>query len=156
MFRKQAYRHAAQLDASAQHVQEIVRKHTTGFVDRRDMLESKIWKLNRRLAFLMAESMEWKQHFDVFQRFADKLSVESQDLKTRLEVERRDHHKLSGVVSEQKFKQAQLESRLLETEQAWMAAQVELAKAQAIREGLEREKQIMVCTFNFSLIVFTY
>ncbi|KAH9812207.1 AEX-3 domain-containing protein [Melampsora americana] len=144
VFRKQAYRHAAQLDASAQHVQEIVRKHTTGFVDRRDMLESKIWKLNRRLAFLMAESMEWKQHFDLFQRFADKLSVESQDLKTRLEVERRDHHKLSGVVNEQKFKQAQLEARLLETEQAWMAAQVELAKAQAIREGLEREKQIMV------------
>lgn len=108
------------------------------------MLETKIWKLNRRLAFLMAESMEWKQHFDVFQKFADKLSVESQDLKTRLEVERRDHRKLTGVVTEQKCKQAHLESRLLETEQAWMAAQVELAKAHDIREELERQKQIMV------------
>ncbi|KAG0147218.1 hypothetical protein CROQUDRAFT_656323 [Cronartium quercuum f. sp. fusiforme G11] len=144
VFRRRAYRQAAQLDSSAQHVQEIVRKHTTGFVDRRDMLETKIWKLNRRLAFLMAESMEWKQHFDIFQKFADKLSVESQDLKTRLEVERRDHHKLSGVVSEQKHKQAELESRLLETEQAWMAAQVELAKAHDVREELERQKQIMV------------
>ncbi|KAH9470546.1 hypothetical protein Pst134EA_007795 [Puccinia striiformis f. sp. tritici] len=137
-------RQAAVLDSSALHVQEIIRKHTIRFVDRRDMLENKIWKLNRRLAFLMSESMEWKQHFDNFQKFTDMLSTESQDLKTRLENERREHHTLTGVVAEQKSRQVELESRLLETEKAWMAAQVELAKAQEIREELQRQKEIMV------------
>lgn len=60
-------------------------------------------------------------------------------------MERRCHKRLSGVVTEQKAKQGELENRLLETEQAWMAAQVELAKAQEIREELERQKDIMVC-----------
>ncbi|KAA1138839.1 hypothetical protein PGTUg99_020211 [Puccinia graminis f. sp. tritici] len=137
-------RQAAVLDSSALHVQEIIRKHTVRFVDRRDMLETKIWKLNRRLAFLMSESMEWKQHFDNFQKFTDMLSIESQDLKTRLENERREHHTLTGVVAEQKCRQVELEGRLLETEKAWMAAQVELAKAQEIREELQRQKEIMV------------
>ncbi|WAQ82704.1 hypothetical protein PtA15_3A68 [Puccinia triticina] len=137
-------RQAAVLDSSALHVQEIIRKHTIRFVDRRDMLETKIWKLNRRLAFLMSESMEWKQHFDNFQKFTDMLSTESQDLKTRLETERREHRTLTGVVAEQKSRQVELEGRLLETEKAWMAAQVELAKAQEIREELQRQKEIMV------------
>jgi hypothetical protein len=38
----------------------------------------------------MAESMEWKSHFSVFQTFSDKLTAESQELKTRLEKERRE------------------------------------------------------------------
>lgn len=83
-------------------------------------------------------------HFDTFQRFTEKLSHESQDLKTRLEMERRSHKRLTGVVTEQKAKQGELENRLLETEQAWMAAQAELAKAHEIREELERQKTIMV------------
>jgi chromosome segregation ATPase len=114
------------------------------------MLEAKIWKLNRRLAFLMSESMEWKQHFDSFQKFTDILSTESQALKTRLELERREHRTLTGVVAEQKSRQVELENRLLETEKAWMAAQVELAKAQEIREELQRQKEFMVCSYTLS------
>ncbi|CAH7686965.1 hypothetical protein BY996DRAFT_4575833, partial [Phakopsora pachyrhizi] len=141
---RKSYRQAAILDPSARHVQEIVRKHTIGFVDRRDILETKIWKLNRRLTFLMAESMEWKSHFESIQNFVNRLSNESQGLKTRLEIERRRQKTLSGVVDQQKTKQAELESRLLGTEQAWMTAQIQLAKAQSIREELERQKEFMV------------
>lgn len=144
IIKRKTNRQAAVLDPSALHVQEIIRKHTVRFVDRRDMLENKIWKLNRRLAFLMSESMEWKHHLDNFQTFTDMLSTESQDLKTRLENERREHRTLTGVVAEQKSRQAELEDRLLETEKAWMAAQVELAKAQEIRGELQRQKEIMV------------
>lgn len=144
ILKRKTNRQAAVLDPSALHVQEIIRKHTVRFVDRRDMLENKIWKLNRRLAFLMSESMEWKHHLDNFQKFTDMLSTESQDLKTRLENERREHRTLTGVVAEQKSRQAELEDRLLETEKAWMAAQVELAKAQEIRGELQRQKEIMV------------
>ncbi|MBW0481814.1 hypothetical protein O181_021529 [Austropuccinia psidii MF-1] len=149
ILKKKTYRQAAVLDSSAQYVQETVRKHTIGFVNRRDLLETKIWKLNRRLAFLMAESMEWKRHFQTFQKHADLLSAESQDLKTRLENERREHRTLSGVVTEQKEKQSKLEKKLLETEQAWMAAQVELAKAHDVREELERQKAVMVSEMKF-------
>lgn len=43
-----------------------MRKHASTFVDRRDLLESKINKLNSKLAYLMAESREWQRSFDVF------------------------------------------------------------------------------------------
>lgn len=144
VFKRKVNRQAAVLDSSALHVQEIIRSHTVTFVNRRDMLETKIWKLNRRLTFLMSEAMQWKQHFDKFQQFTNMLSQESQDLKTRLENERREHLTLTGVVAEQKSRQTELENRLLETEKAWMAAQVELAKAQDIREELQRQKEFMV------------
>lgn len=68
MFKRRSYRQAPVLDPSAKHVQDIVRRHATGFVDRRDMLETKIWKLNRRLTFLMSESMEWKSCVQLFRR----------------------------------------------------------------------------------------
>lgn len=87
------------------------------------------------------------RHFETFQKFTDRLSIESQDLKTRLENERRSHKRLSGVVNEQQAKQVELEHRLLETEHAWMAAQVELAKAHELRDELERQKDIMVRPF---------
>ncbi|KAI9625145.1 hypothetical protein KEM48_008544 [Puccinia striiformis f. sp. tritici PST-130] len=116
-------RQAAVLDSSALHVQEIIRKHTIR---------------------LSIDGHAGKQDLEIEQTFTDMLSTESQDLKTRLENERREHHTLTGVVAEQKSRQVELESRLLETEKAWMAAQVELAKAQEIREELQRQKEIMV------------
>lgn len=59
-------RRVAELDPSAKHVQSIVRKHAATFVDRRDLLEGKINKLNGKLASLMAESNEWSKSFDIF------------------------------------------------------------------------------------------
>jgi septal ring factor EnvC (AmiA/AmiB activator) len=76
----------------------------------------------------MAESMEWKTHFAVFQTFSDKLTTESQELKTRLEKERREARRLSGVLTEQKDRQDQLKKRLGETEKAREAAFEQLAK----------------------------
>ena len=48
------------LDPGALHVQALVRRQTTSFVDRRDLLEHRLFKLNARLAWLAAESIEWQ------------------------------------------------------------------------------------------------
>lgn len=52
IFKKQVPRKLAKLDPSTAHVQAMIRSHTSTFVNRRDQLESKLWKLNRRMASL--------------------------------------------------------------------------------------------------------
>lgn len=53
-------RKAEKLDPGALHVQALVRRQSTAFVDRRDLLEHRLFKLNARLAWLAAESIEWQ------------------------------------------------------------------------------------------------
>ncbi|KAH8927466.1 hypothetical protein BT69DRAFT_1330378 [Atractiella rhizophila] len=143
VLRSNVPRRAATLDPGTQHVQTIVRQHASSFVDRRDMLEAKIWKLNRRLAFLMAESAEWKNSMKTFQRFADKLTKESAELKTRLEKERREAKRLSGVVSEQELRQKDLSMQLQNTEKAREAAFEELKKMQQIRLEITQQRDTL-------------
>jgi hypothetical protein len=87
------------------HIQSMMRRHAMQFIDRRDFLEGRIGKLNRashgimegrltpatgRLAYLVSESQAWKTQFEIFQNFAKSLTTEAQELKTRLEKERRE------------------------------------------------------------------
>ena len=108
IFKKTSPRKPVHLDPSAVHVQSILRRHSASFVDRRDLMEARLWRLNRRLAFLMSESAEWKQHFEVFNTFSSKLAAESAQLKIKLEKEKKELKRLSGVVSEQNSAQVQL------------------------------------------------
>ncbi|KAI7955295.1 hypothetical protein MJO28_005695 [Puccinia striiformis f. sp. tritici] len=80
--------------------------------------------MNKQLTFLMSELLGWKHDFEILPKF-DMLSTESQDLKTRLESERREYRTLTDMVAEQNFRKAELESRSLGTEKARWAAQVE-------------------------------
>lgn len=112
--------------------QAIMRDHTNAFIDKRDLLEARIWRLNRRLATLMSESDQWKSSIDTFKRFASKQDVESRDLRVKLQKERSEARRrefcnfefrhemsmwaneigrpVSGVVSVQKEAHSQLQS----------------------------------------------
>ncbi|GAA5949132.1 hypothetical protein JCM21900_004872 [Sporobolomyces salmonicolor] len=144
LFRTKKARKIAELDRSTAHVQSIVRKHATTFVDRRDILEGKISKLNQKLAFLMGESVEWQQSFDVFKAFSAKLTRESADLKTRLENERREARRLSNQIETERVRQAELEAGLEATERAREQALAELASVDQVRSNLEEQRNIII------------
>ncbi|ORY73405.1 hypothetical protein BCR35DRAFT_354095 [Leucosporidium creatinivorum] len=137
-------RRISELDPSAKHVQHLVRKHADTFVDRRDLLESKINRLNTKLASLVAESNEWQKSFDVFKEFSDKLTKESAQLKTRLEKERREARRLTGQVSFEKERQARLEASLNATEKAREQALLELSNVQHVRHKMEEQRAMLM------------
>lgn len=91
----------------------------------------------------MAESMAWKSHVDIFQNFTSKLTVESTELKTRLEKERREARRLSGVVSEQNLQAQQLQRRLSETEKARKMALDELQRLEQIKKEITKQRDLM-------------
>ncbi|KAL8283666.1 hypothetical protein RQP46_005461 [Phenoliferia psychrophenolica] len=61
-------------------------------VDRRDLLESRINRLNAKLASLMTESADWQKSLETFQAFSDKLTSELEEVQTvRAALEQQKH-----------------------------------------------------------------
>lgn len=144
IFKKTTTRKPVLLDPSSLHVQSILRRHSASFVDRRDLMEARLWKLNRRLAFLMSESVEWQGHFSLFHTFTTKLASESQQLKAKLDKEKKELKRLSGVVTEQNSAQDQLKLRLIQTTSAHEAALAELQKVSDIQEDIRKQRDAML------------
>jgi hypothetical protein len=46
--------------------------------------------------------LQWKKRFEKFERYADRLGAEAAELKTRIEAEKKEAKRLSGVVSQTK------------------------------------------------------
>lgn len=88
-----------QLSAAEQLVQHSIRKRATAFVDARDDLETKIGRLSRRLNFLMTESDLWRDTFVTFEQYAEKLSLEANELRSKINREQRETKRLSGLVT---------------------------------------------------------
>lgn len=80
-------------------MQSSIRKRATAFVDARDDLETKIGRLSRRLNFLMTESDLWREKFVTFEQYAEKLSGEANDLRSKIGKEQRESKRLTGLVS---------------------------------------------------------
>ncbi|GAA5826786.1 hypothetical protein JCM5353_003234 [Sporobolomyces roseus] len=137
-------RKVVELDRNTARVQEIVRKHANNFVDRRDFLETKLSKLDQKLAHLMTESSEWRDNFEVFKAYSERLSKESLALKTRLEKERREARRLTGLVEQERARHYELETSLEATEVAREQALAELASAESIRHDLEQQRAIIL------------
>lgn len=87
------------LTLAEQHIQHSIRKRATAFVDARDDLETKIGRLSRRLNFLMTESDLWRDKFAQFESYAEKLSAEATQLRTKINKEQRETKRLSGLVT---------------------------------------------------------
>jgi EEF1A N-terminal glycine/lysine methyltransferase len=100
-----------QLSAAEQLVQLSIRKRATAFVDARDDLETKIGRLSRRLNFLMTESDLWRDKFVTFEQYAEKLSVEAGDLRSKINKEQRETKRLSGLVTMTTVEKAKLQNR---------------------------------------------
>lgn len=104
--------------------------------------------MNKRLALLMQESQSWNSQFTQFQGFTEKLSSEAIDLRTKLEKERREAKRLSGVISESKHAQEELSKRLLNAEEAHKEALEELEKIDIFRNELQEQRDIMFNEMN--------
>lgn len=100
-----------QLSAAEQLVQLSIRKRATAFVDARDDLETKIGRLSRRLNFLMTESDLWRDKFVTFEQYAEKLSVEAGELRSKINREQRETKRLSGLVTMTTVEKTKLQNR---------------------------------------------
>lgn len=100
-----------QLTVAEQHIQLSIRKRATAFVDARDDLETKIGRLSRRLNFLMTEADLWRDKFVTFEQYAEKLSMEADQLRGKIGKEQRETKRLSGLVTLTAAEKAKLQSR---------------------------------------------
>ena len=107
-----SYKRPPQLSAAEQLIQLSIRKRATAFVDARDDLETKIGRLSRRLNFLMTESDLWRDKFVTFEQYAEKLSLEAQDLRAKVNKEQREAKRLSGIVNTANGEKVKLQTRM--------------------------------------------
>ncbi|RXW22953.1 hypothetical protein EST38_g2921 [Candolleomyces aberdarensis] len=137
-------RKAPRLTIAEQHIQHSIRKRATAFVDARDELETKIGRLSRRLNFLMTESDLWRDKFSTFEQYAEKLSVEANQLRTKINKEQRETKRLSGLVTLTAAEKAKLQKELRETEGAHREATLELERMKETMERMELERSEMI------------
>ncbi|KAJ7900342.1 AEX-3 domain-containing protein [Mycena olivaceomarginata] len=135
---------APQLTAAEQLIQYSIRKRATAFVDARDDLETKIGRLSRRLNFLMTESDLWRDKFVTFEQYAEKLSAEATQLRTKINKEQRETKRLSGLVTLTATEKARLQNQLKDTESAHTEARAELDRMREAMEKMEEERAEMV------------
>ncbi|KAJ7783780.1 AEX-3 domain-containing protein [Mycena maculata] len=132
------------LTAAEQHIQLSIRKRATAFVDARDDLETKIGRLSRRLNFLMTESDLWRDKFVTFEQYAEKLSAEANQLRTKINKEQRETKRLSGLVTLTAAEKSKLQNQLKDTETAHLEAVSELDRMRETMEKMEQERAEMV------------
>ncbi|KAK7058963.1 hypothetical protein VNI00_001587 [Paramarasmius palmivorus] len=132
------------LTAAEQYIQLSIRRRAMAFVDARDDLETKIGRLSRRLNFLMTESDLWRDKFITFEQYAEKLSAEANQLRTRINKEQRETKRLSGLVTLTATEKIKLQSQLAETETAHKEAMLELEKMKETMEQMELERAEMI------------
>ncbi|TFK41160.1 AEX-3 domain-containing protein [Crucibulum laeve] len=139
-----ATKRAPQLTAAEQLIQHSIRKRATAFVDARDDLETKIGRLSRRLNFLMTESDLWRDKFVTFEQYAEKLSAEAHQLRTKINKEQRETKRLSGLVTLTAAEKSKLQNQLKDTEQAHQEAMLELDRMKETMDKMEQERAEMV------------
>ncbi|BGP12761.1 hypothetical protein JCM10213v2_000678 [Rhodosporidiobolus nylandii] len=144
LFRRKQPRKVVELDKNALHVQSIVRKHASTFVDRRDLLEAKLNKANQKLAVLLGQTAEWQRSFETFRAFSEKITTESAALKTRLEKERREARRLTGRILAEQERHTLLEQSLFDMEKAKEQALHELANVEEVRSQLEQQRALLL------------
>ncbi|PPQ80823.1 hypothetical protein CVT25_001948 [Psilocybe cyanescens] len=137
-------RRPPQLTAAEQLIQHSIRKRATAFVDARDDLETKIGRLSRRLNFLMTESDLWRDKFVTFEQYAEKLSAEANQLRTKINKEQRETKRLSGLVTLTAVEKTKLQTQLKDTEKAHKEATLELERMKETMDRMEQERAEMV------------
>ncbi|KAI0639419.1 AEX-3 domain-containing protein [Trametes polyzona] len=132
------------LSPAEQHIQLSIRKRASAFVDARDDLETKIGRLSRRLNFLMTESDLWRDKFVTFEQYAEKLSVEASELRSKINKEQKETKRLSSMITMTAAEKSKLQQQLQETEQAHLSALRELEEMRATMEKMEEERAEMI------------
>ncbi|KAI0408008.1 AEX-3 domain protein [Xylaria palmicola] len=136
---------------SMRHLNEIVRERNQysrdameawqDFINLKGRMDTELAKVSKRNNYLVEELENWKQQFLKFQSFAEQLTKETQDLKTKIESQKRENRRLVGLVDQQKDDNTRLAVRLTGTEKQRDDALEALVLQQEIAEELERERK---------------
>ncbi|KAI1433223.1 AEX-3 domain protein [Xylaria sp. CBS 124048] len=136
---------------SMRHLNEIVRERNQysrdameawqDFINLKGRMDTELAKVTKRNNYLVEELESWKQQFLKFQSFAEQLTKETQDLKTKIETHKRENRRLAGLVDQTKDDNARLAVRLSGTEKQRDDALEALVLQQEIAEELERERK---------------
>ncbi|CAD6502775.1 BgTH12-05365 [Blumeria graminis f. sp. triticale] len=140
-----------QTRVSIRHLNEIMRERNQysrdaaeawqDFINLKSRMDVEITKVNKRNHFLVEELESWKQQFLKFQSFAEQLSKETLDLKTKIENLKRENNRLTGLIDQHEDEVARLNNRLSGTEKQRDDALEALVLQQEIAEELERERK---------------
>ena len=136
---------------SMRHLNEIVRERNQysrdameawqDFITLKGRMDTDLSKVTKRNNFLVEELESWKQQFLKFQAFAEQLTKETQDLKTKIESHKRENRRLTQLIDQQKDDAARLTIRLSGTEKQRDDALEALVLQQEMAEELERERK---------------
>ncbi|KAI0911724.1 AEX-3 domain protein [Ustulina deusta] len=136
---------------SMRHLNEIVRERNQysrdameawqDFINLKGRMDTELAKVTKRNNYLVEELESWKQQFLKFEAFAEQLTKETQDLKTKIEAHKRENRRLVGLVDQHKDDNARLAVRLTGTEKQRDDALEALVLQQEIAEELERERK---------------
>ncbi|ROT43380.1 hypothetical protein SODALDRAFT_266535 [Sodiomyces alkalinus F11] len=136
---------------SMRHLNEIVRERNQysrdaleawqDFINLKGRMDTELNKVTKRNNYLVEELESWKQQFLKFQAFAEQLTKETQDLKSKIENHKRENRRLAGLLDQQKDDNARLTVRLGGTEKQRDDALEALVLQQEIAEELERERK---------------
>lgn len=136
---------------STRHLNEIVRERNQysrdameawqDFINLKGRMDSELVKVTKRNNFLVDELESWKQQFLKFQAFAEQLTKETQDLKSKIEGHKRENRRLTSQIEQQKDEVARHFVRVGGTEKQRDDAMEALVLQQEIAEELERERK---------------
>ncbi|KAK7746713.1 hypothetical protein SLS53_001900 [Cytospora paraplurivora] len=136
---------------SMRHLNEIVRERNQysrdaqeawqDFINLKSRMDTELAKVTKRNNYLNDELDNWKQQFLKFQAFAETLTKETQDLKTKIDVHKRENRRLASLIDQQKDDAARMSVRLNGTEKQRDDALEALVLQQEIAEELERERK---------------
>ncbi|KAK2064554.1 DENN domain-containing protein [Colletotrichum caudatum] len=136
---------------SMRHLNEIVRERNQysrdaleawqDFINLKGRMDTELSKVTKRNNYLNEELESWKQQFLKFQAFAEQLTKETQDLKSKIETHKRENRRLASLIDQQKDDNGRLNVRLGATEKQRDDALEALVLQQEIAEELERERK---------------
>lgn len=136
---------------SMRHLNEIVRERNQysrdameawqDFINLKGRMDTELAKVSKRNNFLVEELESWKQQFLKFQKFAEELTKQTNELKVKIDGHKRENKRLTSLIDQQKDDIQRITNRMGSTEKQRDDALEALVLQQEIAEELERERK---------------
>ena len=111
---------------SMRHLNEIVRERNQysrdameawqDFINLKGRMDTELNKVTKRNNFLVEELESWKQQFLKFQKFAEELTKQTNELKVKIDGHKRENKRLTSLIDQQKDDIQRITNRMGSTE----------------------------------------
>lgn len=136
---------------STRHLHELIRERNQysrdalqawqDFINLKTRMDMEVSKVTKRNNFLVDELESWKQQFLKFQAFAEQLTKEIQDLKAKLDSNKKENKRVAVLLDQQREEATNAKAMVQSTERQRDNALEALVLQQELAEDLERERQ---------------